>query len=56
VGGGFRSINVYLRQIFDLYVCIRPVRYFQGLQSPLKEPERVDLNSCVKIKRIYIKV
>jgi isocitrate dehydrogenase len=43
VGGGFRSINVYLRQIFDLYVCIRPIRYFQGLPSPLKEPERVDL-------------
>lgn len=43
VGGGFRSINVYLRQIFDLYVCVRPIRYFQGLPSPLKEPERVDL-------------
>jgi isocitrate dehydrogenase len=43
VGGGFRSINVYLRQIFDLYVCIRPVRYFQGLPSPLKRPERVDM-------------
>jgi isocitrate dehydrogenase len=43
VGGGFRSINVYLRQIFDLYVCIRPVRYFQGLPSPLKRPERVNM-------------
>jgi isocitrate dehydrogenase len=43
VGGGFRSINVYLRQIFDLYVCIRPVRYFRGLPSPLKRPERVDM-------------
>ncbi len=42
VGGGFRSINVYLRQIFDLYACVRPVRYFDGLPSPLKHPERVD--------------
>jgi isocitrate dehydrogenase len=42
VGGGFRSINVHLRQIFDLYVCVRPVRYFDGLPSPLKHPERVD--------------
>jgi len=43
VGGGFRSVNVYLRQIFDLYVCMRPIRYFKGLPSPLKEPEKVDL-------------
>lgn len=43
VGGGFRSINVHLRQVFDLYVCIRPVRYFKGLPSPLKAPENVDL-------------
>ncbi len=43
VGGGFRSVNVYLRQIFDLYVCMRPVRYFKGLPSPLKNPEKVDL-------------
>lgn len=43
VGGGFSSINVYLRQIFDLYVCIRPVRYFKGLPSPLKMPEKVDI-------------
>jgi isocitrate dehydrogenase len=43
VGGGFSSINVYLRQIFDLYVCIRPVRYFKGLPSPLKTPEKVDV-------------
>jgi len=41
VGGGFRSINVYLRQIFDLYVCMRPVRYFNGLPSPMKTPEKV---------------
>jgi isocitrate dehydrogenase len=43
VGGGFRSVNVYLRQVFDLYVCMRPVRYFTGLPSPLKHPEAVDL-------------
>jgi isocitrate dehydrogenase len=42
VGGGFRSVNVYLRQLFDLYVCVRPVRYFEGLPSPLKRPENVD--------------
>lgn len=42
VGGGFRSINVYLRQIFDLYVCMRPVRYFKGLPSPMKSPEKVE--------------
>jgi isocitrate dehydrogenase len=43
VGGGFRSVNVYLRQVFDLYACVRPVRYFTGLPSPLKKPEKVDL-------------
>lgn len=43
VGGGFRSVNVFLRQVFDLYVCMRPVRYFPGLPSPLKRPEVVDL-------------
>jgi isocitrate dehydrogenase len=43
VGGGFRSINVALRQIFDLYVCLRPIRYFSGLPSPLKRPEVVNL-------------
>jgi isocitrate dehydrogenase len=43
VGGGFRSLNVYLRQIFNLYVCIRPVRYFKGLPSPLKTPEKVNI-------------
>ncbi len=43
VGGGFRSVNVYLRQIFDLYACVRPVRYFKGLPSPLKRPEKVDV-------------
>lgn len=42
VGGGFRSLNVHLRQLFDLYACLRPVRYLKGLPSPLKRPEGVD--------------
>jgi isocitrate dehydrogenase len=42
VGGGFRSVNVFLRQVFDLYVCMRPIRYFTGLPSPLKKPELVN--------------
>ncbi len=43
VGGGIRSLNVALRQILDLYVCLRPVRYFQGVPSPVKHPEKVDM-------------
>ncbi len=43
VGGGYRSLNVTLRQTLDLYACIRPVRYFQGIQSPVKRPELVDM-------------
>ncbi len=43
VGGGIRSINVALRQELDLYVCLRPVRYFQGVPSPLKQPEKTDM-------------
>ena len=43
VGGGIRSLNVTLRQVLDLYVCLRPVRYFQGTPSPLKEPEKTDM-------------
>lgn len=43
VGGGFRSLNVTLRQVLDLYACVRPVRYYQGIPSPLKEPEKVDV-------------
>ena len=43
VGGGIRSINVALRQELDLYVCLRPVRYFQGAPSPLKHPEKTDM-------------
>ena len=43
VGGGIRSINVALRQILDLYACVRPVRYFAGVPSPVKHPERMDV-------------
>jgi isocitrate dehydrogenase len=43
VGGGIRSLNVALRQMLDLYVCLRPVRYFQGVPSPVKRPELVDM-------------
>ena len=43
VGGGIRSLNVYLRQTLDLYVCIRPVRWFKGVESPVRHPERVDM-------------
>jgi isocitrate dehydrogenase len=43
VGGGIRSINVALRQILDLYVCLRPVKYFSGVPSPVKYPEQVDM-------------
>ncbi|MEE2708959.1 MAG: NADP-dependent isocitrate dehydrogenase [Gemmatimonadota bacterium] len=43
VGGGIRSLNVALRQILDLYVCLRPVRWFQGVPSPVRDPEKVDM-------------
>jgi isocitrate dehydrogenase len=43
IGGGIRSLNVALRQLLDLYVCLRPVRYFQGVPSPVKHPEKVDM-------------
>ena len=43
IGGGIRSLNVALRQIMDLYVCLRPVRWFQGVPSPVKHPEKVDM-------------
>ena len=43
VGGGIRSLNVSLRQILDLYVCLRPIRYFEGVPSPVKRPQDVDM-------------
>ncbi len=44
VGGGIRSLNVALRQMLDLYVCLRPVRWFQGVPGPVKHPEKVDMH------------
>lgn len=43
VGGGFRSLNVALRQLLDLYACIRPIRWFEGVPSPVRHPEKVDM-------------
>ncbi|MDA8018814.1 MAG: isocitrate dehydrogenase (NADP(+)) [Thermoanaerobaculia bacterium] len=43
VGGGFRSLNVTLRQVLDLYACVRPVKYYDGVPSPVREPEKVDM-------------
>jgi isocitrate dehydrogenase len=43
VGGGIRSLNVTLRQVLDLYACVRPVRYFEGVPSPVREPQKVDM-------------
>src|SRR3954464_1991805 len=43
IGGGIRSLNVALRQMLDLYVCLRPVQYFQGVPSPVKHPEKVNM-------------
>src|SRR6266700_4048030 len=43
IGEGFRSLNVTLRQVLDLYVCLRPVRYFKGVPSPVKEPNKVNV-------------
>src|SRR4030081_3015103 len=43
VGGGIRSLNVALRQLLDLYVCLRPVRWYKGVPSPVRHPEKVDM-------------
>ena len=43
VGGGFRSLNVTLRQVLDLYACVRPVKYYAGVPSPVKSPEKMDV-------------
>jgi isocitrate dehydrogenase len=43
VGGGMRSLNVTMRQVLDLYACVRPVRYYSGVPSPVREPEKVDM-------------
>ena len=56
VGGGIRSINVALRQELDLYTCLRPVRYFAGVPSPLKNPEHTNMVIFVKTPRIFMLV
>lgn len=56
VGGGIRSLNVALRQILDLYVCLRPVRWFKGVPSPVKNPAAVDMVIFGKILRIFMPV
>ena len=43
VGGGFRSLNVTMRQVLDLYACVRPVRYYKGVPNPMKDPEKLDV-------------
>src|SRR6478672_10949122 len=43
IGGGIRSLNVALRQLLDLYVCLRPVRYFKGMETPVRRPDLVDM-------------
>ena len=54
VGGGIRSLNVALRQKLDLYACVRPVRWFEGVPSPVKKPGLVDMVILEKIQKIYM--
>lgn len=54
VGGGIRSLNVALRQTLDLYVCQRPVKYFNGVVSPVKTPEDVDMVIFRETPKIYM--
>jgi len=54
VGGGIRSLNVSLRQKLDLYTCLRPINYFIGVPSPLKNPEKIDMVFSEKILRIFM--
>ena len=56
VGGGIRSLNVALRQELDLFACVRPVRYFKGVPSPLKHPEKRLLPFFEKILKIFTQV
>jgi len=53
VGGGIRSLNVALRQIHDLYACVRPCHYYPGVPSPHKHPEKLDVIITGKILRIF---
>ena len=54
VGGGIRSLNVALRQKLDLYACVRPVRWFEGVPSPVKKPGLVDMVILEKTQKIYM--
>ena len=54
VGGGIRSLNVALRQELDLYACVRPVRWFKGVPSPVKEPHKTDMVFFVRTRKIYM--
>ncbi len=56
VGGGIRSLNVALRQQLDLYVCLRPVRYYEGTPSPVKHPELTNMVISVKTLKISMRV
>ena len=56
VGGGIRSLNVALRQELDLYVCLRPVQYFKGVPSPVKEPEKTNMSSSARTLKIFMPV
>ena len=55
IGGGIRSLNVALRQILDLYVCLRPVRYFAGVPSPVKKPEDINIVIFAKIPKTFMR-
>ena len=53
VGGGIRSLNVALRQIIDLYSCIRPVKYYKGVPSPVKHPEQMNSSSSARTPKTF---
>lgn len=56
VGGGIRSLNVALRQELDLYICLRPVRYYQGTPSPVKHPELTDMVIFRETRKTFMRV
>ena len=56
VGGGIRSLNVALRQLLDLFACVRPVKYYPGVPSPMKRPQDVDIIILGKILRMFMLV
>lgn len=56
IGGGIRSLNVALRQTLDLFACLRPVRWFKGVPSPVKRPEDTDMVIFREILKIFMQV